>query len=119
MRTHAMSAMSAGSFWRTTRVPYLDTGLPFNGSVPLTRHTSRQGAEDAADRAPSQTVRYIAALIDAPDGLTDYEAAAKLGCRNTSICARRAPLRKAGLIYAEGTRKGPDGVQNAIWRWRA
>jgi hypothetical protein len=99
-------------------MPYLESGLPFSGAATLTRHTSRAGAEAAADRAPSQLVRYIEALTDAPAGLTDHEAAAKLGCRNTSICARRAPLRKAGLIYAEGTRLGPDGIQNAIWRWR-
>jgi hypothetical protein len=35
-----------------------------------------------------------------------------------SVCARRAPLRKAGLIYAEGTRPGPTGVGNAIWRFK-
>lgn len=95
-----------------------DSGLPFSGSVPLTRHTSRAGAEAAAERAPSQTARYIAALLDARDGLTDHEAARLLGIPNTSVCARRAPLRKAGLIYAEGTRPGPDKVSNAIWRWR-
>jgi hypothetical protein len=99
-------------------MPYTESHLPFQGSVPLTAHTSRLGAEAATDRAPSQLVRYIEALTDAPDGLTDHEAAARLGCRNTSICARRGSLRKAGLIYAEGTRLGPDGIQNAIWRWR-
>lgn len=84
----------------------------------MTVHTSRQGAEDAKDRALPQTIRYIEALQDAVNGLTDHEAAKLLGIPNTSVCARRAPLRKAGLIYAEGTRPGPNGVQNAIWRWR-
>lgn len=100
-------------------MPHTDAGLPFSGgTVPLTRHTSRKGAEAAEGRAPSQIIRYIAALIDAPDGLTDLEAAAILKIKNTSVCARRAPLRKAGLIYAEGTRPSPDGVANAVWRWR-
>lgn len=99
-------------------MPYTDAQLPYSGSDPLTVHTSRQGAEDAKERAIEQTTRYIAALVDAVDGLTDHEAARLLGIPNTSVCARRAPLRKAGLIYAEGTRKGPTGIANAIWRWR-
>jgi hypothetical protein len=96
---------------------YLD--LPFaQSSNPLTTHTSRLGAESSSERAPSQLCRYIALLMDAPDGLTDHEAAHRLGILNTSVCARRAPLRKAGLIYCEGVRKGPHGTSNAIWRWR-
>lgn len=97
---------------------HTDAGLPFAGSVPLTRHTSRKGAEAAEERAPSQLIRMISAYIAAADGYTDHEIAAVLGIKNTSVCARRAPLRKAGLIHAEGTRPGPDGVANAIWRWR-
>jgi hypothetical protein len=99
-------------------MPHTDAGLPFNGSVPLTVHTSRQGAEDAKERAPSQLVRYIEALTDAGEGLTDLEASKLLNIPLASVCARRAPLRKAGLIYAEGTRPGPTGVGNAIWRFK-
>lgn len=99
-------------------MPFTESGLPFSGAVPLTAHTSRQGAEAASNRAPSQLVRLIEAYVHAADGLTDHEAARLLGIPNTSVCARRAPLRKAGLIYAEGTRPGPDGVANAVWRWK-
>jgi hypothetical protein len=99
-------------------MPYTDSELPYSGSVPLTIHTSRQGAEDAKARALPQTIRYVAALQDAAEGLTDAEAAKVLDIPLASVCARRAPLRKAGLIYAEGTRPGPTGVGNAIWRWR-
>jgi hypothetical protein len=99
-------------------MPYVDSGLPFNGSTPLSLHTSRAGAKDAEQRSTSQTIRYIEALTDAVDGLTDAEAAKVLGIPLASVCARRAPLRKAGLIFCEGTRPGPTGIGNAIWRWR-
>lgn len=100
-------------------MPHIESGLPFQGSVPLTRHTSRAGAEAAEKRAPSQLVRMVSAYVDAPDGRTDHEMAAYLGIPLASVCARRAPLRKAGLIFAEGTRPGPDGTTpNAVWRWR-
>ncbi len=99
-------------------MPYTSSSLPYQGSVPLSRSTSLAGAESAKDRAPSQLIRYIVALIDAADGLTDWEAAKLLGIHNTSVCARRNSLRAAGLVFAEGTRPGPDGVANAIWRWQ-
>jgi hypothetical protein len=94
------------------------SSLLFNGSCNLSRHTSRLGAESSSERAPSQLVRMIQAYTDAPDGKTDHEMAAYLRIPLASVCARRAPLRKAGLIYCEGVRKGPYTASNAIWRWR-
>lgn len=100
-------------------MPHTDSGLPFSGGViPLTRHTSKLAAEAAEPKALPQMVRYISALCDAPNGLTDWEAAELLGILHTSVCARRDPLRRAGLIFCNGTRPGPDGSANAIWRWR-
>lgn len=98
-------------------MPHTD-GLPFQGATPLSLHTSRAGAESAKDRAPSQLIRYICLLVDSADGVTDHEAAFRLQIPLASVCARRDPLRKAGLVHAEGIRPGPTGEQNAIWRWR-
>lgn len=98
-------------------MPYLDSGLPLQGSTPLTLHTSRQGAEHAEKRAPSQLLRMIRLLLDARDGFTDHELAARLEIPLASVCARRGQLREAHLVYAEGTRPGPDGTPNAIWRF--
>lgn len=100
-------------------MPYLDEHLPFNGSTPLSRHTSRAGAKDARSRALSQAIRYLRALKDHPHGLTDLEAADLLGVERTSINARRRELVKAGLVYADGTtRPGPTGVRNVAWKAR-
>lgn len=99
-------------------MPHIEAGLPFSGAVPLTVHTSRKGAESAEPRALPQMVRYIAAILEAADGLTDHEAQRLLNIPLASVIARRDPLRLAGLVYAQGTRPGPTGEQNAIWRWR-
>lgn len=98
-------------------MPYIEAALPFSGSVPQSRHASRAGAEDAAPRALNQTVRYLASLKAHPQGLTDAEAAELLNLERTSINARRVPLVKAGLVYADGFRPGPTGkVKNTIWK---
>lgn len=97
-------------------MPWIESALPFQGSVPQSAHASRAGAEDAAPRALSQTVRYLA-LLKAHGGLTDAEAAKLLDLERTSINARRRPLVKAGLVIADGFRPGPTGkVKNVIWR---
>lgn len=97
-------------------MPHTDVGLPFSGSTPLSRHCSHQGAEDAKERALSQTIRYQA-LLREHGGLTDAEAAKLLDVERTSINARRAPLVKAGLVVADGTRPGPTGkILNVVWR---
>jgi hypothetical protein len=100
-------------------MPYIDAGLPFSGTVPLSRHTSRAGADDAAPRALSQTVRYLRLLKDRPHGLTDAQAAQQLGIERSSVNARRAVLVKADLVFAAGTRLGPTGkVHNVVWKAR-
>lgn len=102
-------------------MPYIDGALPFSsGLTPQSAHASRSGAEDAAPRALSQTVRYLRLLKDSPRGLTDAEAATRLGLERSSINARRAPLVKAGLVYADGFRQGTSGrkVRNAVWKAR-
>lgn len=97
---------------------YTDAGLPLNGITPLSRHTSRQGAEDGAKRAYSQVVRYMA-LLKEHCGLTDFEAAALMRIERSSVNARRVPLVKAGLVGPNGTRPGPTGkLKNVVWSLR-
>jgi hypothetical protein len=97
-------------------VPYTESTLPFSGITPQSRHTSRAGAEQAAPRAYSQAVRYLALLKHRGVlGLTDNEAAEILSLRVTSITARRVPLVKADLVKPCGFRKGPTGVKNVVW----
>lgn len=99
-------------------MPYVHDGqLPFSGLTPQSAHASRAGAEDAAPRALSQTVRYLSLLKSRPQGCTDAEAAELLGLERSSVNARRVPLVKAGLVYADGFRPGPTGkVRNTIWK---
>jgi hypothetical protein len=94
---------------------WLEGALPFQGSCPQSAHASRSGAEAAAPRALSQTVRYLSALR-AYGGLTDWEAADVLHLERTSINARRKPLVAAGLVVAGGFRPGPTGVKNVVWK---
>jgi len=96
-------------------VPYTKGSLPFNGSTPLSRHTSHLGALDASERALTQTVAYLH-LIKVHAGLTDWDAARLMRVERTSITARRAPLVKAGLVVAEGTKPGPTGIRNVVWK---
>jgi hypothetical protein len=97
-------------------MPYTDSHLPFNGLTPSSRHASHAGAKDAQQRAGNQTVRYLQALKE-HGGLTDAEAAFLLNLERTSVNARRAPLVKAGLVIADGFRKGPTGkIKNTVWR---
>lgn len=97
-------------------MPHIAALLPFSGSTPLSRHCSHQGAEDAKDRALSQTIRYLA-LLKESGGLTDWEAHERLGIERTSITARRRPLVVAGIVVpSDETRPGPTGTKNTVWR---
>lgn len=98
---------------------YIEGALPFGGSTPQAAHASRAGAEDAAPRALSQTVRYLSALKARPHGLTDAEAATVLGVERSTINARRVPLVKAGLVIADGfrtRRTNGRALKNTVWK---
>ncbi len=101
-------------------MPWIESALPFSGSSPQAAHASRAGAEDAAPRALSQTVRYLAALKARGDfGLTDAEAATLLNVERSSINARRVPLVKANLVYGDGFRLRPGRkLKNVVWKAR-
>lgn len=94
--------------------------LPFSGATPQSRHASYLGARDAQGRAPRQSERYLALLQEHPDGLTDWEAAARLGVERTTINARRMELVKMGKVYSDGFRKNEtSGIRNTVWKARA
>lgn len=93
---------------------WIEGALPFQGSTPQSAHTSRAGAEDAAPRALSQTVKYLA-ILKAYGGTTDREAADLMGIERTSVNARRRPLVTAGIVVPKGFRQGPTGVKNVVW----
>jgi hypothetical protein len=95
-------------------MPYSESSLPFSGLTPLSRHTSSLGALDASERALTQTVAYLR-ILKIYGGRTDAEAAQLLHVERSSVNARRAPLVKAGLVVAFGTRKGPSGIKNVVW----
>lgn len=96
---------------------WIEGVLPYGGETPQSRHASRSGAEDAAARSTSQTIRYLSLLKSRPQGCTDWEAKELLDLERTTINARRAPLVKAGLVYADGFRPGPTGkVKNTVWK---
>lgn len=99
-------------------MPWIESSLPFSGSTPQSAHASRSGAEDAAPRALSQTVRYLSALKARAHGLTDLEAKDLLNVDRSTINARRRPLVKAGLVFADGHRPGPTGNKNTVWKAR-
>jgi hypothetical protein len=99
-------------------MPYTDAHLPFSGSTVQSRHASHAGATHAKHRAEPQTIRYLRVLKDHPDGLTDREAAHLLGLERSTINARRVPLVKADLVYADGFRSGDSGVRNTVWKSR-
>lgn len=95
---------------------YTDSGLPFSGSCPQSKHASHAGAEQAQPRGVSQTIRYMQALKDRPmHGMTDREASNVLGLERSTINARRVPLVKAGLVKSEGFRPGASGIKNCVW----
>lgn len=89
--------------------------LPFSGSTPIARHTSYQGAKTAHPRAGSQALRVLL-LIKAHTLLTDHELADLSGLPLATVNARRNFLCKKGLIVACGSKVGPFGVSNCLWR---
>jgi hypothetical protein len=97
-----------------------DTGLPFNGITPISRHTSHQGAEAAKERALPQIVKYLQLLhAKYPDGCTDHEAAMILEVERSTINARRGELLHADLVETYGRRERVStATVNTVWRLR-
>jgi hypothetical protein len=70
-------------------------------------------------KADTQEGRYLDLLRSFPvDGLTDWEAARLMGIDRTSVTARRAVFVQTGQVYAAGSRIGPSGTRNRVWKAR-
>lgn len=96
-------------------MPWLAQELPWQGSTPLSAHTSREGAQKAQKRAASQTVRLLE-LYAQYGPLTDAEAARHLGVERTSVNARRVPLVTRGVVVAVDTVPSTrGGGRNTRW----
>jgi hypothetical protein len=81
--------------------------------------TSHAAAADASGNAATHRARALRELRAVyPDGLTDFELAARLNLQQTSIGKRRGELRDAGLVEDSGTRRpAPSGSASIVWRW--
>ena len=61
-------------------------------------HTSARGAQDVAQRAPSQMMRLLLTYITTAFGRTDDEAGAEAGLLHTGYWKRCSDLRTNGWI---------------------
>ena len=92
-------------------------GIAFSGSTPQSRHSSYQGAKSVEDRQPALVLRYLGLLkIAGEQGVTDQEAALRLGCKTSSICGRRNECLAFDLVEPCGFREGDSGVRVTAWR---
>ena len=90
-------------------------------AFPTTRvtdpETSHEAASLAAQGASILRARCYRALLEAEDGLTDFELADQVGSQQTSAGKRRGELRDAGLVeWAGSTRRAPSGAQARVWK---
>ena len=97
-------------------MPHLGTDpeLPLNGTTPLSRHCSYEGARAALPRAGSQA--WTIYLLLRREAMTRHELSDRTGLPVTSICARLAWLKKQGLIQECGSVKGPYQVANVRYQ---
>lgn len=79
--------------------------------------TSVAAAKQAEPRAGSQMSRYLTELVKARrHGLTDHEAADKLGLPVGTICARRGSEYGRRYVRDSGRRrKSVYGSDNVVW----
>ena len=95
--------------------------LSWFGEEPTARHTDPQTSHDAAADVLPVSGRHrnlaLAALREAPFGLTDFELAKVTGVQQTSIGVRRKELVRAGLVEATAMRReSPSGSAAIVWR---
>lgn len=91
---------------------------PLPPSPPAQRHspTSRDAAAQIAPRAGTLRAAVLAALKDAPGGLTDEELQTLLNMGASTQRPRRIELTQAGLVRDSGTtRRTRSGRQAVVW----
>ena len=101
--------------------PWVDK--PFARARTTDPETSHEAAKP--DRAVDRHLVYRALIAAGPDGLTDFELAARLNVscprstewQQTSAGKRRGELRDQGLVCDSGRkRKSPSGSRAIVWR---
>ena len=79
--------------------------------------TSIHAAQTAHRNAETNRMRALKIHAANPDGLTDFELAARCGIQQTSIGKRRGELVAAGMIErTEITRPSPTGSAARVWK---
>jgi hypothetical protein len=81
------------------------------GSDPI---TSKVAARAIAYRTGTVKARLLAAYLEEPSGLTDEEAAIRVGIELYQATKRCADLRNDGVIVATGVRKGAAGLERMV-----
>lgn len=87
-------------------------------TYPSAVESRRSGLRRARQTGETLRERYLALLEAHPEGLTDHDAAARLGVLSTTAGARRLELMAArpGLIEACGRVAQPNTVSRTRWR---
>lgn len=80
-------------------MPFTDSGLPFSGSIAVTRHASWTGAEAAAQHRAGKTQRYLQ-LLREHGKLSDHAVAALTGWGLSSVNSIRSGVSE--LVIADG-----------------
>ena len=96
------------------------SGLPFQGATPASRHASWTGAESAAFTRKAKTARYIAVVKAAgADGITDHLAAERTGLPLQSINSIRNGLGPL-VVDADNPERieRPDTRATVRTRWK-
>lgn len=78
--------------------------------------TSKVAARAIAYRTGTHKALLFDAYLDEPDGLTDEEAAARVGMQLYEATKRCADLRNDGAIVSVGVRKGRSGLERQVCR---
>lgn len=100
---------------------WTQSGLPFQGATPASRHASWTGAEAAAVTRMAKTARYIAVVKAAgSEGITDHLAAERTGLPLQSINSIRNALKP--LVVDARNPERVERVDTRVtlrtrWKW--
>ena len=83
----------------------------------LARLTDPTTSHEAAKSVPVSALEAtcLAAIRNAPMGLTSEELAHVTGCSLVTVSPRLRPLANDGLVYAGGKRKNRSGRLAIVW----
>lgn len=96
-------------------MPYVQNGLPFRGSNPLSRSSSHSGALMAGNTVKLKRAEYWVWLV-AKGEATDEDAEKELDMKRSSVCSTRDYFVKRGAVEACVVQLGRSGYQQTLWR---